>query len=350
MDLQELNYEILKHLDSQDYIAFCSSNKKLQAFCNQPNVLNLLKSKINTNYNIENFNYDELSLFSKTNELKKRLSIDEDYIIVFGKKIKIYDMINNIYVAELDNDNIYQIYIHTVYRSMHILILGVIKTNGEVFYIGVNQFNGIIYNTGVINHKSTINNIIHYQYNRKEEMYLISKNGDMLKVLIDNFKTLSLKNIVQIEGSFFLHKDGSVYIELSNGQIYHPGLNKYFNYNPPWTFYFFNNIKYYKLNIENVKQITNLGHCVTYDGEVFEFNWSTKEVISTNLTNVKQIELDNKNNIITLTNDGDIFYHDRKLNHNIIEMHSYNNKVISMTEEDVIVLDLITFEEITFKI
>jgi hypothetical protein len=114
-------------------------------------------------------------------------------------------------------------------------------------------------------------------------------------------------------------------------------------------------LKYYKLNIENVKQVTNLGHCLTYDGEVFEFDWSTKEINFINLNNIKQIESVIFNisdyNVVTLTNDGDVFYHGLKINYDkILEIHVYNDQLISMNENDVYVLNLKTFQEFTFKI
>lgn len=278
MDILDITFEIMIYLEPWETIAMAETSKQLKLNFNHPRILNYLKSSLNTSYDISHFNYDEFTLFLKTTRLKKKLSVTSRYVSVPGKdNYKICDLNSGFYIREIS-----KIYQFSLIEYDNDLLTLFLYPDGKFYHykVGFGDFN-------VIKKYPSLDDIIYHTNN-----YVIYKSGLVKKL---NSESLPIKNIIQIAGSFLLHKDGNVYLELINGQVYHPGMKKYFNYNKSWSFYLFNKIKYYKLNIKNVKQVTNIGYFLTENGKLHQYDWYTKNVKEVNLTihNMRPLDIEN---------------------------------------------------------
>lgn len=287
----DLYFHLIENMELSDVISFCTTSNTMLNHCNTKEIINELKTKINTTYNLNNLTLKQLILFGKTNLLHKKIAIQGDTALyIHNSKFVIYDLntghkgdfltLFNINLGDIQIDDIYQIAIRKIIPSLHLIIVEILTNTGEIYALS-NE------NPKLYNQKKYIS--IHNDVDNKDGLYEITVDGQCFQnSSLFNFTPIDFKNVVQIAGDFILDIYGDVYIKLINGKIYNPVDQNYINYNKYYSFSLFNKTQYHKV-VSNVKQIHTLGYFLS-KGEIYKFDWYTMEIEKLPYQNVDQFE------------------------------------------------------------
>jgi hypothetical protein len=346
----DLYFHLIEYMELSDVISFCSTSNNMLNHCNTKEIINELKTKINTTYNLNNLTLKQLILFGKTNLLRRKIAIQGDTALyIHNSKFVIYDLntghkgdfltLFNIKLGNLHIDDIHQIAILKILPSLHSILVTILTNDGEIYSLISNQ------NPNLINNKKYIS--IRNDVDNKEGLYTITVNGECSQnTRLFNFTRIDFKNVVQVAGDFILDIYGDVYIKLVNGNIYNPIDQNYINYNKYFSFSLFTKTQYHKV-FSNVKQIHTLGYFLS-KAEIYKFDWYSMEVEKLPYKNVDQFECYLKYNkeyevLVFWLSEGKVYIRDDYLSvtsEYVYEIHTSHNKLIYYDDINIISADM----------
>lgn len=258
--------DIIKNMDINNILSFCNTNKRINKICHEEDLKSIVISKIpDDNFDISKFTLNELFLYSKFINLKKK-------IVIFDTRIYVHI-----------DDAVYIPYQHT------------------------REFNKILI-------PNNINQIAPYGYYGLD-LALLTKNGDILSMNIssedeiNNFfdEDIGLDKIIKIEP--VLSGSKSLRILTANGKYYKwdsydglkdvagpPGVIQrageyYLTYTGEVYHNRFSNEPFTKIpKLNNIKQITDIGYFLSEEGLIYIIDkYDMSVTFHSDIKNIKQL-------------------------------------------------------------